>query len=331
MLFQKMLADLHLFDGGTAAAGGASGAAVAAGNAGAQGDTNGTVPGVTRRGRSGEYANVKFGKQETPAETTSATAHEPSSDAGSDKTDAKAPDTLKDRRKAFDKMINGEFKDIFAEKTQHLINARFKEAKNLEAESKAAKPIMDMLLQRYNIADGDLAKLQSAIEQDNAYWSQAAAENGMSVEQYVKMQRLNRENEAMKAERERAQNEERANARIQGWIREGEALKAKFPDFDFYAESEDPGFMSMLRAGIPVEHAYKVKHFDRIMADTTNAAKAETEKRIVDNVRASGTRPVENGAASQSAFTVKDDVTKLSKADRAEIARRAIRGENIKF
>lgn len=330
MIIKKLLADLHLFDGGTAA-GGASGAAAAAGDVGVQGDTKGTVPGATRRGRSGEYASVKFGKQETPAETAPAAAQEKSSDAGSDTKDAKASDTPKDRRKAFDKMINGEFKDIFTEKTQNLINARFKETKALEAQNAKAQPIMDMLMQRYNITDGDLTKLQTAIEQDDAYWSQAANEAGMGVEQFKELQKLKRENAAFNAERQRAQNQELINTRIQGWITEGEAVKAKFPDFDFYAESEDPQFMAMLRAGVPVEHAYKVKHFDRIMADTTATAKAATEKQIVDHVRAGGTRPVENGTAARSAFTVKDDVTRLSKADRAEIAQRVLRGETIKF
>jgi len=53
------------------------------------------------------------------------------------------------------------------------------------------------------------------------------------------------------------------------------------------------------------------------------------EKAVVDNIRARGSRPSENGTSSQSAFIVKDDVSKLSKEDRRNIAKRVMMGEKI--
>ena len=58
---------------------------------------------------------------------------------------------------------------------------------------------------------------------------------------------------------------------------------------------------------------------------------AVKELDTVDGIRAKGARPQENGTTSQGAFIVKDDVSKLSKRDRAEIIRRAARGEHIEF
>lgn len=87
----------------------------------------------------------------------------------------------------------------------------------------------------------------------------------------------------------------------------------------------------MLKSGVPMEHAYKTLHFNELMHDAMATAASNTEKSVVSNIRAKGSRPIENGTAAQSAFTIKDDVSKLSKKDRADIARRAARGEKIVF
>lgn len=320
MFFKKLLANLHLFDGDGAAA-----AAPAA--AASEGETNGAVPGTTRRGRSGEYDGIKFGKQTQSAENNGAEDTNKSSVAGSDKEDAKASLTPEERRKAFEALINGEYKDLFTEKTQNVIDRRFRETKQLEQQKAKTQPLIDTLMQRYNIADGDVDKLQAAIDADNSYWEAAARDAGMDTEQYKEMLRLKRENAAFNAERERARSAEAINNRINGWMKEGEAMKADYPDFSLEKESENPQFMAMLRSGVPIKHAYEVIHMDDIKANIT----ASAEKRIVDNVRAKGTRPAENGTSARSAFTVKDDVSKLSKKDRAEIARRVARGEYIEF
>ncbi len=84
----------------------------------------------------------------------------------------------------------------------------------------------------------------------------------------------------------------------------------------------------MLRSGVPMEQAYKVMHFDELQ----EATKKAQEEAIIANVKAKGTRPVENSTSSPSAsFTTKSDVHKLTKEDRAEIARRVMRGEKISF
>ena len=76
-----------------------------------------------------------------------------------------------------------------------------------------------------------------------------------------------------------------------------------------------------------MEQAYKVLHMDDFLSKAT----AQAEKTITNNIRARGARPQENGAAPKSAVVVKDDVSKLTPADRAEIARRAAMGETITF
>lgn len=337
MKFKDMLTiNLHLFDGGAAAGGAAGGAgAAASGDGGAKGDTKGAVPGNTRRGKSGEYSNVLFGKQNTGAAATGTVtnAQEPSHAAGADNNKGvqSTSDTLEERRRAFRDMVNGEFKDVYAEETQRIINRRFSDTRTLEAQVQAQQPLIDLLMQRYKIGDGDIKKLTDALENDSAYWSEAAEEAGMSVEQYKQFQKMKRENDAFRAAQKGRQQQEALQQQAQKWYQEAQDVKAKFPNFDLSTELKDPNFAAMLRAGTPVEHAYKVRHFDELMDNAMQVTAANTEKRVVSNVRARGSRPAENGTTAQSAFTIKDDVSKLSKKDRAEAARRAMRGDNITF
>lgn len=320
---------LDLFDGAAGAA--ASGAGEGAGS-GTQGETQQTSPAATRRGSSGEYSNVKFGKQDQPAAAGGQQANPPDAGEESKKQGVETTsDTLEDKRKAFRALVDGEYKDQYTEDTQRIIDRRFRETKNLETQLSQQKPILDMLMQRYKIADGDLAKLTQAIENDNAYWSQAAEEAGMSVEQYKQFQKLQRENAQLLQAQRRSQSQQAAQQQLQKWYQEAEAMKADYPDFDLGRESQDPQFLSMLRSGVPVKLAYEVMHMDEIKSTVAQTTAQKTEKQVVEGIRAKGARPAENGTSSQSGFFVKDDPAKWTKKDRAEIVRRVQRGEQIKL
>ena len=331
--------NLCLFDGGAAGAA-AAGAGEGTGS-GTQGDSQQTDPGATRRGNqttaaqrrgSGEYSNVKFGKQDQPAAAGGQQANPPDAGEESKKQGVETTsDTLEDKRKAFRALVDGEYKDQYTEDTQRIIDRRFRETKNLETQLSQQKPILDMLMQRYKIGDGDLGKLTQAIENDNAYWSQAAEEAGMSVEQYKQFQKLQRENAQLLQAQRRSQNQQAAEKQLQKWYQEAEAMKADYPGFDLGRESQDPQFLSMLRSGVPVKLAYEVMHMDEIKSTVAQTTAQQTEKQVVEGIRAKGARPAENGTSSQSGFVVKDDPAKWTKKDRAEIVRRVQRGEQIKL
>ena len=319
---------LDLFDGAAGAA--ASGAGEGAGS-GTQGETQQTSPAATRRGSSGEYSKVKVGKQDQPAAAGGQQANPPDAGEESKKGVETTSDTLEDKRKAFRALVDGEYKDQYTEDTQRIIDRRFRETKNLETQLSQQKPILDMLMQRYKIADGDLGKLTQAIENDNAYWSQAAEEAGMSVEQYKQFQKLQRENAQLLQAQRRSQSQQAAEKQLQKWYQEAEAMKADYPGFDLGRESQDPQFLSMLRSGVPVKLAYEVMHMDEIKSTVAQTTAQQTEKQVVEGIRAKGARPAENGTSSQSGFVVKDDPAKWTKKDRAEIVRRVQRGEQIKL
>ena len=185
--------NLRLFDG---AAAGASAGGNAAGEGAAQ-VGSGALPtagtnsgnGRGRRSKAGEYDNVVFGKQgDAPAAQTTG-----GPDAGGEG-EGNTQNDLEARRKAFQERIRGEDKDLFQEEFQRVFNGRFREAKATEESLAAQKPIMDLMMQRYDITDGDTQKLLQAIEQDDSHWREKAEEAGMSVEQYKANAKLQREN-----------------------------------------------------------------------------------------------------------------------------------------
>ena len=293
------------------------------GEGSAQGEN--TAPAAPTGKKTGDLSNVVYGKQAVPEQTS------PQAAAEDTKGVQVTSDTLEERRKAFREMINGEYKDVYTEEFQKAFNRRFPDYKTLQQKAADTQEILDKLSARYNVMDGDMQKLSRAIDDDNAYWDVAAEEAGMGVEQFKELQNMRRQNaELLRAEQERVARS-RADAQVQRWFQEGQAVKAKFPAFDLSTELNNPDFVRLLKSGTPVEHAYKVVHFDSLMGDAVQITAANTENAVVNNIRAKGARPTENGTASQSPFIVKKDVRSLTRADRDEIARRVARGETISF
>lgn len=309
---------MDLFDGG------------AAGGEGTGAEGGQTGEGTAQAPAAGEQKQEKkpvvlYGKQDPTGAGTEETVVDKPAET------VTTSDTLEDRKKRYRDLMNGEFKDLYTEDTQRIIDRRFRQAKAAEEQLSKNQPIIDMLMDRYKITDGDPAKLQKAIDADNALWAKAADEAGMSVEQYKEFQRIKRENKTLLAEQQARRTRETVDRQAQAWIQEAYAMRELYPHFDLGTEMQDRQFMSMLKSGVPVRTAYEVRHMEEIKKAVEQSAAKATEKQVVDTIRAKGMRPAENGTAAQSGFTVKDDVSKLSKKDRAEIARRVARGEKITF
>ena len=330
---RKLKIDLTLFDGGAAGAAGtgeSGGEAQAAESTLPKAETR--RPGSSRRGRTGELSNVVYGKQDeaSPLDADSG------SDAGSQSEGnasgiSTTSDTKEAKQKAFRELIEGEYKDEYTEMFQSAFNRRFKDVKGMENSLNAQKPILDILCQKYGITDGDMGKLQSAIEDDNSYWESAAEESGLTVEQYKAMQKLERENEELKRVRQMQVGQQQMNQQLNEWYRQANAMKELYPNFDFKTEAQNRDFLGLLRSGLPVQKAYELMHMDEIKEAAARSAAQTTGAQMEARIKSKAARPSENGTSSQSAAIVKNDVSHLSRADRAEIARRVQRGEKITF
>lgn len=329
--------NLQLFNGGAAGAAGGEGAAAegtaqVSANALPKADTN-RSHGGSRRGKSGEYSNVVFGKQDAAAGAATG------SDAGNNQGEGNAnksgvsttSDSLEAKRAEFEKMIDGEYKDIFAERTQQIINRRFKDGKIQEQTIADQKPIMDILMQRYNIADGDAKALLKAIEEDNTYWESAAEEAGLTVDQFKNMKKMERESAELQALRRKQAADQQAQQQLANWMKQAEGMQEMYPGFDFRSEIQNRDFQGLLRAGIPVQKAYELIHMEEIKQAAAKSAAQTASAQMQANLKAKQSRPTENGTNSKTAVIVKNDVSKLTKADRAEAVRRAMLGERIEF
>jgi len=315
---------LGLFDGEGGGTGAASGGAVAGGTNAPSGAENQAVS--TQRSNSGAKSQTtENSAQNAPV-------------AGENSTKSQ-----EDRQRAYRELMDGEYKDIYQDDIQGLINRRFKETKALRETNAKQQAVLDILAQRYGITDGDAAKIQEALDKDNGIWADMAAEAGFDdvskYREFVKLQIETKNLRAAEAERraseeraQRAQQERRyVQEKIDKWSAEGESLKATYPDFDLAREQSNKEFASALafyeKAQVPnpVERAYTSTHHNELVEQ----ARAQTEKNVVDNIRAKGLRPMENGTQNNSSFTAGVDWSKLTKAQRADLLRRAENGEII--
>lgn len=282
---------LDLFDGGAAGDGAA---------AGTNGDNSGSSQPENTGGADG---------REAP-------------DAGEEK-------TPEQRAEEFRALIRGDYKDQFAKETQEIINRRFKETKTLQETIEAQKPLLDMLASKYGVDAGDVDAIRQALESDEATWERAADEAGMDVESYKRLHAAEAELNRIREAQRQSLKEQLAQRQLNAWEQAKEELKKEYPDFDLKKEMENPAFVSMLKAGAPMRNVYESLHMNEIKEKLAQTVKSTTEKRVVDNIRAKGQRPSEGG--NSAGVSVSYDVHKLTAKDRAELARRAERGEHVTF
>ena len=306
-----------LFEGGAAG----SGAGAAAGAA------EGAAPASAQENKGVAEKPVLYGKQ---PEAQAEPAASPPEAHAEEKPKAETPEERKARYKA---AVSGEFKAEFDADMQRAVRSRLKDASAREA---AVKPIVDLLAQRYGIADGDVSKIAEALGKDNDIWQRQADDAGMDVNQFREYKRMERESAMFRQMQQTEQERERTQQQTAAWVEEANAMRGTpeapgpYPDFDLGAEvNGDPKFLRLLQVGIPVQEAYEVVHRQELMQRAAASAAQEAEKKVVDNIRARGTRPTEGGAAAQTGAIVKDDVSNLNAKDRREIAMRARRGEKI--
>lgn len=312
--------DLGLFDGAGEGAGTAAGGETAA-DASAQG-AKGAKTGESKA------AKVVYGKQQ---EVVPATLEAEKAPAAGEQMVQDVEADAETRRAKFDELVKGEFKDLYDERVQGIVKARLGESKQMQTRMDAVSPVLDLLAQRYGVDVDDPAAILAAVEKDDAYWEQAAEEAGMTTEQYKAMTKLERENMQLKRAQEITLQQQAVNRTVAQWETQGEALKTIYPTFDLHGECRNPQFVSLLQNGVDVKTAYEVLHMDDIKNGVAAGAAKAAERNVTETIKAKGRRPAENGAAGQGGVIVKDDVSKLSKADRAEIIRRVARGERITF
>ena len=303
---------LQLFADGGAGAGAGDG-----GTAEGQGVTEAAALPQTKGVKSNPLANVKYGIQ--PEEAASAAEVQTETVA------------QPDRNAEFEKLIKGEYKDLYDARVQDTVQKRLKGTKETVDKYNALTPTLELLANKYGVDATDIEALTKAISDDDAYYEQEAMERGMSVKQLKEVKQMERENADLKAQMEEAQRQENGKKLYASWMQQADEAKKVYPSFDLRTEMNNPKFVDLLRSNIDVRTAYEVLHKDEIIPAAMQFTAKTVESKLAKSIAANGARPSENGMSSQSAAVVKSDVSQLSKEDRAEIIRRVQRGEKIRF
>lgn len=310
---KKLYLNLQMFAEGT----GGSAATGAEGDGfGSEGMAENTDLANPKGRKANPLANVVYGKAEEGAATT------PS--------DTESPKT---RQQAFEELIKGEYKEEFQKRTQGIINDRFKETKSLQEKLQSQETILKMLSDKYGVDSTDIKALTKAMEDDESYYEDEALRKGLSVEQLKELKRLERENEEFRKAQEAQARRENSDRIYAQWQEEAKAFSEKYGiELDLAAEvNTNPEFARILQTGVSVEGAYKAIHFDEMVSGAMAKTASVVKEKLSNSMQSRASRPNEGATSSNVSTNFKTDVSKLTRADRQEIARRVARGETIRF
>ena len=316
---KKLLLNLQTFDDG-ASAGTSQGEGNAAEN------TQGVAAPQVKGRKSNNLQNVVYGKQDA-SDDYSAQSKLP----GAEKT--VTTKETEEKSVQFENMIKGDYKDEFDSRVQKIVQGRIGDTKALQDQNAKMQPIIDMMSRKYGVDASNIDALTKAIQEDDSIFQDEAAKKGMSVEQYKEYRKMESENEHLRLALQQQEARQKGEKTYQDWMQQGEELKEKYglSNFSFEEELQNPDFCNMLKNGVSVEAAYKAMHFDEMLGGAMAATAKNVSSQVAKNIQARASRPVEGAVNSQPGAIVKANVSQLSKADRAEIARRVAEGETIQW
>lgn len=293
---RKPLFNLYAFDGGAGAGAGAGAAAGASGAGAATG---------TSQAAAGEQAQGL-----TVSDSENATHTEQSI--------------------SFDDFVK-EHKDEASKWFQKQFNRRHADYNDLKNHVNASNEVFGLLGAKYGLDPSDIEGITKAVKGDDALLEEQAYEAGMTVDQYRTFTEAQAENKRLRAEQKAFEQQQQIQLQMQEWDKQANNLKQIFPDFDLDVELENPEFERALRGGLSIDRAYYAVHGAEIASGAMQYTAQAVRQATAQDLAARKNRPVENGLSPMASVKVTKDVHNLSKKDRAELIRRSMNGEQIRF
>ena len=217
----------------------------------------------------------------------------------------------------FSQLISGKFKDQFTKKTQAIIDKRFKQTKELEANKSKISPVIGKLLQTYGLQEGQEDMLLEAMSTTDTEEAPSSDEAPI-VEETV--------------QQEAPSVQDVLKGKIGSWIKESEEFKQQVPQFDLRQELRgNPLFSKMLMSGVPLSIAYETVHRDEFLSGAMQYTAEAVRKQMTQSIEAKGRRPVENGISGESAVVATVDVNSLTSQDILKILKQVENGASISF
>ncbi len=232
----------------------------------------------------------------------------------------------------FDQLLEDQdYKAEYEKRIKDTVSRRMRGTQAKVQAAKDAEPIMQYLRNRYGVENA--ADIQMALEKDDAWMEEKAAEMGMSKAAYKRMN-------AMEQQLKRQQMDVEEQQRQQEWnaiLLDADNVAAMYPGFSMdEAVSADPRFMSLVHnfatSGFPnpVQLAFEALNRQELTRQQVMAASQQTRQHMANAIASGAQRPAENGANTAPSATAIDP-SKLSAQQREEIRRKVMAGEKITF
>lgn len=232
-------------------------------------------------------------------------------------------------RPSFKDLIKGDYKQEADEYIQNIVRSRVRDSKKDKDTIALQAEILGTVAAKYGLDGSDLDALREKVSEDDAYIEQAAMEEGLTTDQYRRIRDAEQKAAAYEAHMAEAERERATQQKVAEWQAEAEQVKQVFPDFDLATEMQNPTFQKQLRLGIDMQSAYVSLHQAEILQGAMRYTAQEVRKATANDIAARGARPRENASSARASATVRTDVSKLTKADREALSRRALSGEII--
>ena len=297
------------------------GAAAAAGDGAAQGsgETGVAAAPQTKGAKGNPLSHILYGKQAEDSAPAAEVHEEPQAQ----------PEAPVDLDAEWKELTEGKYKDQHQKTIQNIIRQRLKGSAETVEKFEAISPMLDLLAKKYNVKTGDIKALAAAIEADDDLYEQEALEEGTTPKELRQRKSLQRQNQDLMRELNQRKEADFARQQMDQWEQQAALAKQTYPNLDLNTEAKNPQFRQLLQAGVDVGTAYLVIHKDDVLAGAMQHTAKKVEQKLTNKIIANGSRPAENGMASQSAAVIKSDPSQFTKADRREIIRRVAAGEKI--
>ena len=231
----------------------------------------------------------------------------------------------------FDNLIKGKYKSQFQSVMQNTVRQRLKGNQDTVDKYTTLSPVLDLLAKKYGVDASDTKALAAAIEDDDSLYEDAALKNGTSPSEEKRFSKLTRQNQQLLQQINDQKQAEQASQQMQVWEQQASEARKIYPNLDMNKEAKNPQFRQLLMAGIDVGTAYLAVHKDEVLGGAMQHAAQTAAQKVANSVIANGSRPSENGMASQSAAVTKIDPSLMTREERRALIQRSARGENIRF
>ena len=211
----------------------------------------------------------------------------------------------------------GEFKDLYGQDVQRAVQDRFKNQNDANKQLNDMQPMLKALMKKAGV--DSVAELQEMILNDDSLYEEEAEERGLTTEQLKEFKAIEAENARLKRAEESAQ----IRKHVDGLMRQGEELKAMFPDFDFFKEMENPQFRAMTgpEMGMTVEQAYYALHGKEMVPQLMAYGMQRAQNQMGQTIQAQRARPAEGAmnGKNQAAAEPKLNPANLPRSERNKL------------